>query len=99
MAGRKGKMQEEILSMTDPAIHPGDKPTIDHVEHAKQPYWDTEEVIGAQRNLTRSSSTEEDKVQTKRPGCMMRFWLHYKRHWKLYTVLAILGAAILLPIL
>jgi len=75
-----------------------EKPTTRHFERSKQ-YWDTKNVIGADRNLPSSGSfTTQDRVQT-RPGCIKRLWLHYRRYWKLYTVLAIIGLAIGLPIL
>lgn len=75
-----------------------DKATATHLEVAKsKPYWDSPYVMGAGRR--EGSFTSEDEVVLQRPNIIVRLWRHYKRHWKLYTVLAVIGLAIGLPIL
>jgi hypothetical protein len=97
----KEKFKEEMEVVEDAETfeeegHSSEKATAKHVEN-KVPYWDTPYVIGASRDLQSSSSISKDNV--KRPGCTRRLWLHYKRHWILYTILAVLALAAGLPIL
>lgn len=75
-----------------------EKATATHLEVAKRkPYWDSPYVMGAGRR--EGSFTSEDEVVFRRPNVVVRLWRHHKRHWKLYTVLAIIALAIGLPIL
>lgn len=79
-----------------------EKPTATHLEDAKggrDPYWDNQHVIGASRNLPGDSPlTAQDRLDPT-PGRMRRLARHYKRHWKLYTLIAIILLAIGLPIM
>jgi len=81
---------------------PNEKPTARHLEVApppRRPYWDTKHVIGASRDLPSDASfTSEDNVYA-RLGLIKSLWLHYKRWWILYTILAAIALAIGLPIL
>lgn len=95
---------EKVVERADKGEDSAGKSTWKHVEKSPQPanilrepYWDdnSPDVIGRNRNLDPSG---EEAVK-RRPGCMKRSRLHYKRHWKLYTVLTILFLAIALPIL
>ena len=92
----------EGLNPEDRNGTPSGKPTTRHLEVApppRKPYWDTKHVIGASRDLPSDASfTSEDNVYA-RPGLVKRLWLHYKRWWILYTILAIIALAIGLPIL
>lgn len=103
----KGKLEIETLDAIEHEPEPAyvgsdsEKPAVKHFEVAKgEPYWDTKYVIGASANrgVSDQSFTSQDEVR-RRPGLIKRLWLHYKRHWKLYGVLTVIGLAIGLPIL
>jgi hypothetical protein len=104
----KGKINDEDIEVTqEEQGSSSEKPEWRHLEetdqtssHAKvsrRPYWDTKHVVGASRNLPDGSFTTQDEL--RRPGLIRRLWLHYKRFWKLYTVLVIIGLAAGLPVL
>lgn len=49
-----------------------------------------------------SQHVEEGAETTEpatKPGIFKRLWLHYKRHWILYTVAVVIFLAIFLPVL
>jgi hypothetical protein len=77
-----------------------EKATARHLEVAKgKPYWDSPHVIGAsRRNPSEGSFNSGDEVIYHRPNVIVRLWRHYKRHWKLYAILTVIGLAIALPI-
>lgn len=82
------------------------KPSSYHIEDTSQdvkiprvPYWDTEYVVGANRNLPGGESSSVSEKNAVRPGFIKRRWLHLKRHWKLYTVILVVLLAIGLPVL
>ena len=81
---------------------PSENPTARHLQVApppRRPYWNIKHVIGASRNLPSDASfTLEDNVYAG-PGLIKSLWLHYKRWWILYTILAAVALAIGLPIL
>jgi hypothetical protein len=98
----KDEMEAEKADIMDEKAPSEFEPTTKHLEMigeqsntSKGPYWDTKHVIGANRNVSTSS---EDKVVV-RPRFWKRCWSHYRRHWKLYTILAVILLAIGLPIL
>jgi len=104
----KGKIRDEDIGDTqEEQGSASEKPEWQHLEETEQnsndvkvprrPYWDTKYVVGANRNLPDGSFTSQDEL--RRPGLFRRLWLHYKRYWKLYTVLAIIALAAGLPIL
>jgi hypothetical protein len=104
----KGKIKDEDIEVTqEEQGSSSEKPEWRHLEETEQnsnhvkvprrPYWDTKYVVGANRNLPDGSFTSQDEL--RRPGLFRRLWIHYKRYWKLYTVLAIIALAAGLPIL
>jgi hypothetical protein len=87
-----------------------EKPTVKHQEDVKEdvspqpktskvPYWDTRNVVGANRTASSDESSTAPRKDLPRPGFWRRRWLHYKRHWKLYTLLTVIFLAIFLPLL
>jgi len=76
-----------------------EKTSAHHIEYSKggatkKPYWDTMEVVGANRNLQPVLSfTSRDEVVVRK-GFFARRWAHLRKWWKLYTGLVIIGLAI-----
>lgn len=88
---------EEIREPSD------EKTSAQHVEYSrgssKKPYWDTTEVVGANRHLRPAGSfTSNDEVVVRR-GFLHKRWAHVQRYWMLYAGAGFIGLAAGLPIL
>lgn len=88
---------EEVREPSD------EKTSAQHVEYSqgspKKPYWDTKEVVGANRHLRPAGSfTSGDEVVVRR-GFLQRRWAHVKRYWILYAAAGFVGLAAGLPTL
>jgi hypothetical protein len=83
-------------------VEPTEKTSTQHVEYSrgnsKKPYWDTTEVVGANRHLHNPSFNSVDEVVVRK-GFFKRRWLHVKRYWMLYGGAGFIGLAAGLPLL
>lgn len=79
-------------------VEVNEKGGTEHVEYSSKPvlkkyYWDTKDVVGADRHMGPDTPfTQQDEVVVRR-GFFKRKWLHYKRYWMLYTPALIVLAA------
>jgi hypothetical protein len=96
LKGVKGKSGPEVSEVRDQPENSEEKPRVEYIEDVRTPYWDTQNVVGALRDVSSEKSSSE-KIPA-RPGFFRRRWQHYRRYWILYTVAAVILLAILLPI-
>ena len=94
--GTEGKPVPDIYETRDQPGTSEKKPSVEYIEDIRTPYWDTENVVGAARNLS-PVEPSSGKIPA-RPGFWKRRRQHYRRHWILYTVGTVILLAILLPI-
>jgi hypothetical protein len=97
LKGNEGKSALDISEAQHQPATADEKPRVEYVENIREPYWDTKNVVGAQRHLTPTKSSLEEVPA--RPGFWQRRWRHYRRYWILYTIGLVIFLAIALPIL
>lgn len=97
------------LSIEEPEFEQAvtnEKPSWDHVEETpkgepapRAPYWDSQNVVGAKRNMSPDGLLPAKDNVPPRAGFFKRRYQHVKRHWIIYTIVLVILLAILLPVL